>query len=140
MKTPLAGISKREHLLKRLWMRFVCWRMFHNPFLFKEHMGNLFITNLQSPGLNIPFNIVAPNPYTLALAIGSVTNQIRPDKDGKPIVRKILSVSGIADHAVVDGFPLSRFSVTVSQLLESATGLNDDFVKEMLQFKKGESK
>jgi hypothetical protein len=133
MRATPAKSQKNLGFIERLARRYHFWRMYHNPFLFNELMGNLLITNLQSPGLKIPFNVVVPNPYTVGIIIGSISDHIRLDKQGNPTVRKLLSISGVANHAVIDGLPISRFSVTLSNLFESGIGLDVDFINEIKQ-------
>ena len=137
MREPMTEMPVNFGFFQHFYKRFLCWRMLRNPFLFKARMGNLGITNLQSPGLKIPFNIFGLNPYTLGLAIGTVTNHVRMNQQGVPIERKILSLSGLMDHAIIDGYPVSQFSVTMSNFLSSSTGLDADFIKEMRNLKAG---
>jgi hypothetical protein len=131
MRSPPAQNQQNFGFFQRFARRYHCWRMYYNPFLFNELMGNLIITNVQSSGLKVPFNVVSPSPYTMGIIIGSVSEHVRLDREGKPIVRKLLNISGIADHAVIDGFPISRFSVTLSDLFESGVGLDADFIDEI---------
>jgi len=134
LRIPAAENPVMPGFFGGLYRRFWCWRMSHNPFLFKTHMGNLGITNLQSVSPNIKFNFFAPNPYTLCIGIGGVSDQVRLDSKGKPEVRKILSVNVNADHAVLDGYPVAEFALTISKML-SEDSFDDNFVREMQAIK-----
>lgn len=99
----------------------LAWRIRRDPRLLKRFHGTIGLTNLQSPGVTNAFWALPPNIFTYTLAIGSVL-----ERDG----RKMLCLSAGADHAIVDGLPLSRFAATLSSLLQSAAGLDDSFVTE----------
>jgi hypothetical protein len=131
MKTPVAKPPRRRRPWSRLAARLLIWRMARDPLLFKRHLGNFFVTNLQVPGLTIPFNIYAPNPYTFGVAIGSIIDRVQPAPDGGMRVRKMLTLSGSADHAVVDGYPLAQFTVTLNAMIAACAGLDDDFIRAM---------
>ncbi|MGZ5581298.1 MAG: hypothetical protein ACXWGW_19635 [Methylobacter sp.] len=139
MRKPLLERPPIPGRLGRLARRFLYWRMQRNPFLFNKYLGNLMVTTAQSQGLNIPFYATAPSPYTLSLLLGPVTEQTRLDAQKQPVVRKLLHISGASDHAIIDGHPVSRFTLTLAKLFESAAGLDDDFIAEMQRYLAGET-
>jgi len=139
MRTPLLERPPIPGLLGRLTRRFLYWRMQHNPFLFNKYLGNLMVTTAQSQGLNTPFYATAPSPYTLSLLLGPVTEQIRLNEEKKPVARKLLHVSGCSDHAIIDGHPASRFTLTLAKMFESSAGLDANFVTEMQCYLAGEN-
>jgi len=139
MRTPLLERPPIPGRLGRLAKRFLYWQMQHNPFLFNKYMGNLIVTTTQSQGFNSPFYAMVPSPYTLSLLLGSVTERTRLNAQSQPVVRKILHISGGSDHAIIDGHPVSRFTLTLAKLFESAEGLDADFVEQMQRYLAGES-
>lgn len=112
-------LRRRVALLPRFVRDLISRRIMRDPFLLKRFHGTIGLTNLQSPGLHQPFFGLPPNIFTYTLAIGSVV-----ERDG----RKIMCISAGADHAIVDGLPLSRFAATLAGLLETGAGLDDDFL------------
>ncbi|MGZ5075458.1 MAG: 2-oxo acid dehydrogenase subunit E2 [Methylobacter sp.] len=139
MRTPLLERPPIPGRLGRLTRRFLYWRMQHNPFLFNKYLGNLIVTTTQSQGLVKPFYAMAPSPYTLSLLLGSVTEETRLNAQNQPVVRKLLHISGASDHAIIDGHPVSRFTLTLAKLFESAAGLDADFVAQMQRYLAGEN-
>ncbi len=108
-------------------------RMMRDPFLLKRFHGTIGLTNIQSGGFDRPFFGLPPNLYTYTLAIGSIAERVVLDKQGHPEARKVVCLAAGADHEVIDGMPLSRFAYRLTQLLESAAGLDDDFAAETRQ-------
>jgi hypothetical protein len=111
--------------------------MSRNPFFLRKIHGTMGLTNLQRPNFNRPFWGMPPNIFTLTFAIGSITDRFLPDAEGKPVLRKMLCLSGAADHAVIDGMDLARFSERFSQLMETGAGLDDAFVEQTRKLKQG---
>jgi hypothetical protein len=138
MRTPIQELPPEPGWLERITKRLICWRMQHDPFLFKKRMGNLIITTTQSQGFDKPFYAVVPNPYTLSLLLGSISEQLRMNAEQQPVARKMLHVTGCVDHAIMDGHPVSRFTLTLAKLFESGAGLDEGFVTEMRQYLAGE--
>lgn len=117
----LVKLRRRIARLPGFVRDLIAWRIRRDPRLLKRFHGTIGLTNLQSPGVSNAFWALPPNIFTYTLAIGSVVE--RGD-------RKMLCLSAGADHAIVDGLPLSRFAATLSGLLQTAAGLNDDFIAE----------
>ncbi|MBS4045009.1 MAG: 2-oxo acid dehydrogenase subunit E2 [Alphaproteobacteria bacterium] len=114
-------LRRRVAALPGFIRNMISRRIMRDPTLLKRFHGTLGLTNLQSPGVPNAFHALPPNIFTYTAAIGSIV-----DRGG----RKILCLSGGADHAIVDGLPLSRFAATLTHLLQSAAGLDDSFVTE----------
>lgn len=117
----LVKLRRRIARMPAILRDIIAWRIRRNPHLLKRFHGTVGLTNLQSPGLPQSFQALPPNIFTYTMAICGLT-----ERDG----RKILCLSGGADHAIVDGLPLSRFAATLNGLLESAAGLDDSFLAE----------
>jgi hypothetical protein len=101
-----------------------------NPHWVRRLYGTVGLTNLQSPGLNCPFWALPPTVCTLTAAVGSVTDRVALDATGKPVARRSLCMVGAADHSVVDGMALSRFTACFVQQLQTRSALDDGFVAE----------
>lgn len=132
---------QRRHALMRmpaLLRRFIGWRMGRDPLLLRRYYGNIGLTSLHNPAFQNPFHVVAPNIYSLTMAIGSVTERVVLDAEGRPQTRKIACLSAGADHAVIDGAGLARFAHRFAQLLQSADGLDARFIEETTRLMKEE--
>ena len=124
--------------MRRRLLRFPSWirrwkvrQIMANPCLLKHYHGNIGLTNLQAPGLTMPFMPMPPNIYTLTLGIGSISREFRPDSQGNISERSLLHVTGAADHAVIDGAPLAAFSAHFLKLLQEGYGLDEMYVQEV---------
>lgn len=122
-------VALRRKLLRLPgWLRR--WQMRRiggNPHLLRRYHGNIGLTNLQAPGLTMPFAPLPPNLYTLTLALGSISREWRLGPDGNASERQILHVVGAADHAVLDGAAMAAFSARLGQLFQSGYGLDDSY-------------
>lgn len=104
-----------------------------NPHWVRRLYGTVGLTNLQSHGLNRPFWGFPPTVCTLTIALGTIVDRVALDEAGRPVTRKHLCAVGAADHAVIDGMALSRFTYDFIQRLEPGTALDDGFVDETRQ-------
>lgn len=118
---PTVQLRRRVAALPGFIRNMISRRIMKDPMLLKRFHGTIGLTNLQSPGVPRSFHALPPNIFTYTMAIGSIV-----DRDG----RKFLCLSGGADHAIVDGLPLSRFAATLTTMLESAAGLDENFISE----------
>lgn len=126
-------LRRRVARWPRIARRLVSWRIGRNPFLLRRFHGVIGLTNLQSPGLDTPFYALPPNIFTLTLAIGSTVKRPTTPGDEPNTGKKIVCLAAGADHLVVDGMALSRFAQRLVQLLESAAGLDRQFLLETRQ-------
>ncbi|TFG99245.1 dihydrolipoamide acyltransferase [Candidatus Thorarchaeota archaeon] len=124
--------SEKPSLLMRMvkyfpsfpkFMRNLIYRRFKDPFFLKENAGTVLVTTIgmfsRSGGYAIP---LTPNP--LVFAIGGISK--KPGViDDKIEVREYLSVTVMIDHDTVDGAPAARFVSRFSELVETASGLED---------------
>jgi pyruvate/2-oxoglutarate dehydrogenase complex dihydrolipoamide acyltransferase (E2) component len=63
-------------------------------------------------------------PCTLMVTVGGIARKPR-FVDGELRERELLSLTLSFDHAVVDGAPAARFARRLTELIESADGLDD---------------
>lgn len=129
-KDPNVRLRRRVAMLPGIVRRVVSWRISRNPFLLKKFHGTVGLTSLQRQDFRIPFFALPPNIFTLTMAVGSLTDRFVPNAEGLPTLRRILCMTGGADHAVIDGMSLARFSGRLVNLIESASGLDDSFVEQ----------
>ena len=80
-------------------------------------MGGTFtITNLGSYGVDA-FTPVINLPELAILGVGRILEKIVP-VNGQPEIRKMMTLSLVFDHRLVDGAPAAKFLQTVRELLE----------------------
>jgi pyruvate/2-oxoglutarate dehydrogenase complex dihydrolipoamide acyltransferase (E2) component len=61
-----------------------------------------------------------PNPFTVSIAVGGIDTRAAV-AGGAP--RRVLSLGGAMDHAVIDGAALARFCIALQARLADAEGL-----------------
>lgn len=111
-------------LLPRFFRRFVIRRMLKNPFRLKKLIGTVGITSLGmfvkgQGGWAVPFA-----DKTLNIALGGIREQAIL-RDGKAVEQKLLCVTFLVDHDIVDGAPAARFIARLSKLMTGAAYLKD---------------
>lgn len=120
------GLTKAPKFIRRL----VGWWMARNPFVLRKFHGTIGLTSLQTRGFDRPFFALAPNIYTLTLAVGSISERVCKNAAGDFETRKMLCLSAGADHLVIDGAPLACFAQCLLELIESAAGLDENFIEQ----------
>lgn len=123
-------LRRRVARLPGFVRRIISWRIARNPFWLKHFHGTMGLTSVRTPGFERPFYALPPNIFTMTLAVGSLTERYLPGADGQPALRRMLCLSAGADHAILDGMTLSRFAARLTELIESAAGLDDAFIAE----------
>jgi len=113
----------------------ISWRVKRDPFLLKRLHGTVLLTNVQTHGLTNAAAVLGLTVHTLSLGAGTITDRVKLDERGVPVNRKILMLSGSADHDIVDGMMASRFIAQMTRLVESAAGLDDEFIAETRRLK-----
>lgn len=101
-----------------------------DPFWKKRIYGTVGVTSLHVPDIARPYFALPPNPYTLTVATGGLSERQEITAAGGVETRKFLTFTMAVDHAIVDGIMACRAGRTLIQSLESGTGLDDDFVAE----------
>jgi hypothetical protein len=110
--------------------RWLARRTMRDPFLLKRIHGTTGITSIQSHGFDNPLFTLPPAIHTLSFSVGNLCKRVKLDASGAAVERKVSCLTGAADHDVMDGMLLTRFSYRFTQLLESAAGLDNSFVEE----------
>jgi hypothetical protein len=134
---PTIKMRRRLIAMPGLVRRAVFAAMARNPFWLKRVNGTMGLTNLQRRGLDRPFFALPPNIYTLTMAVGPIVDRFLPGPDRQPVPRRIVCLSAGADHAVIDGMDMVRFYERLTQLLESASGLGEEFAARTRELRAG---
>ena len=94
-----------------------------SPHLMKSIEGTVGITAVGMFGEGIGWGIPLTN-YTLCITLGGITE--KPGViDGRIEIREYLSMTITADHDIIDGAPLARFTARFKELIENGFGLID---------------
>lgn len=133
MKGDDAGdptIAARRRLLRlpAFLRRLVMRRIAANPHRLRAAFGNIGLTSLHVPGLEIAAAPFPPSLMTIALGVGTISREVRLAADGTPVVRPFVHLGLAVDHAVADGMPAARFVHRLHELLATAHGLDDSFL------------
>ncbi|HPV40771.1 MAG TPA: 2-oxo acid dehydrogenase subunit E2 [Spirochaetota bacterium] len=104
------------------FLRRAYWRLvLKMPAVANRQMGSITVTSVGMfgaiRGWFIPITVIP-----LAFAIGSIVDTPRVIK-GRIMARKVLYLTVLFDHDVIDGAPAARFMVDFTALLENAHGL-----------------
>jgi pyruvate/2-oxoglutarate dehydrogenase complex dihydrolipoamide acyltransferase (E2) component len=130
---PDGEVAQRRRRIAKLpgpIRRWVFRRISADPFKMKALYGTIALTNLQNQGVSETFFVLPPNVHTATIAIGSITDRVVLDGEGRPVVRKMVCLTGGLDHAVLDGAPIARFSYAIADLMRRAAGLDESFLSE----------
>ena len=79
--------------------------------------GSFTITNLGMFGVEEFVPIINP-PECAILAAGTIKPQFCPDEDGNPELKRIMKLTLVFDHRIVDGAPAARFLRDLKEYLE----------------------
>ena len=127
---PAVKMRRRFAAMPALVRRWIAWRTTRNPFLLKRIHGTSGITSIQSHGFTVPLFTVPPAIHTLSFSVGNLCERLAMADDGTISRRKVICLTGAADHDVMDGMVLTRFSYRFTQLLQTAAGLDESFAGE----------
>ena len=122
--TEAVRLRRRLARMPRLVRRAIGWRMSRDPLLLRRHFGTIALTTVQTPGDHNPSWALPTNLHTFTVALGTVSERVALDAEGRPVRRRILHVTGAADHLVLDGMAMTRFSHRFTGLLGGAHGLD----------------
>ncbi len=122
--------KNRYTLLNRLffnmpqWARILIWKiMLGNPFIRKDMMGTVILTNIGTAG-SFSGWIIPRSMHNLCIGIGSV-NKKPWAVNGEMAVRDILHMTILFDHDVIDGSPAARFTAELIRNMEDAMSIQD---------------
>ncbi|UCF43951.1 MAG: 2-oxo acid dehydrogenase subunit E2 [Planctomycetota bacterium] len=109
-KKTLAEIARLEKLLTE--------KARSNKLTLEDLEGEtIALSNLGSYGVDSFVGIVPP-PASTILAVGNVINEVVP-KDGKPAVRKMVSLTLAVDRTVADGVYAAQFLNLIKEQLQN---------------------
>jgi pyruvate/2-oxoglutarate dehydrogenase complex dihydrolipoamide acyltransferase (E2) component len=128
-RNPLLEKTVSPMLLKIYYampgpVRKAYWRLLLKmPVIANRQMGSITVTSVGMfgtiHGWFIPITVIP-----LAFAVGSIVDAPRVIK-GKIRARKVLYLTVLFDHDVIDGAPAARFIADFSALLENAYGVTN---------------
>jgi len=118
---PMPAIEKFFFELPRPLRRIVWFFIRRDPAMFKDLVGTVGITSMgmhaQGAALILPIT-----PMTLTLSIGAISRRLVLE-DGQPVEREFIQLNLGADHDIIDGAPLMRFSTRFKAMLEAGCAL-----------------
>ncbi len=132
------AVQLRRKLARSPWWlrRALAWQCKRNPYWLKRMSGTMLVTNLQSHAATNPMFAIAGTVHTTSVAIGNITPRLQLNREGKVVSRKMLCLSGAADHDIVDGMGIAHFAHLVGRLLETGAGLDENFLRETRELMK----
>lgn len=106
--------------ITRLGMRV----FFRNPVRKHEIMGTIGVTAVGMFGKSGGWPLPIPNGQPLVVAVGGISRKPRyAGEEDELQARKLLNLTLMFDHDIIDGAPAARFSARLIELMESAHGL-----------------
>ena len=95
-----------------------------NPFYVKKIAGTAAVTSVGMFGDSPGYGIAFPTVYSVGLVVGSITERVVLDADGRPVGREHLQLTLSFDHDIIDGGPAARFTADLVEVLRSAAVLD----------------
>ena len=125
MGTLPAAVRLGSHLALAApnWLRrCVIAAALKSPSFAKRHTGTLLVTSVGMFGRGAGWGMSAPGIHNLSVVIGGIAT--RPSADpAQPAPREVVCLTVSANHELVDGAPMARFTRTLTGLMEGAEGL-----------------
>lgn len=119
---PMSALEKHFFELPSPLRKIIWFFIRRDPHSFKQLAGTVGITSMgmhaSGPAVVIPIT-----PMTLTLSIGSISKRLVLE-NGCPVEREIIHLNLSADHDIIDGAPLMRFSDRFKKKLEEGCALN----------------
>ncbi|NHJ85305.1 MAG: 2-oxo acid dehydrogenase subunit E2 [Asgard group archaeon] len=105
--------------------RGIVWRMIMtNPFRVKKNLGTCGVTSMGMYGKSIIGWAIPKTPHSTTFAIGAIIK--RPVViDDEIKIREVLHMTAEFNHDFVDGAPGVRFVAYLTELMQSAYGLEE---------------
>lgn len=135
---PLMKFRRRLSRLPQPVQRVMFRRIMRDPWQHRRVFGTFGFTSVQAPGINYPAHAFVTNLFTGTVAMGNHHQAFLPDEQGQPVLRRVLDLSGSFDHDYVDGMPIVAFGRELVGLIQSAHGLDDEFVRETRELVRAE--
>lgn len=111
-----------RHLPRFIRLAFIRFVM-RSAFRIKERAGTTLVTSVGKfasiPGFQLS---LITGPRASSYVVGAVVEKPWAHA-GQMTLRKVLSLTIVVDHDLVDGSPAARFAARLQQLIESAEGL-----------------
>lgn len=115
---------QRWFFLLPTFVRRTIYRLvLRNPHWFRSFAGTVGLTSVGMFGKGIGWGVGMPN-HPLAITLGGIGQRVKRVDDGLES-REILCMTISFDHDVVDGAPAARFASHLTELIESAAGLDE---------------
>lgn len=133
-RDPTIAARRRLLRLPGFVRRHIMRRIASDPHRLRAAFGNIGLTSLHVPGLEMSAAPLPPSITTVALGVGTVDRQVRLASDGTPESRPILHLGLAVDHAVADGMPAARFAHRLQELLSGGHGLDESLVEAHRRF------
>lgn len=114
---PLSALETFFFELPFCVRKIVWFFIRRDPYLFKQLAGTVGITSM---GMHVSGQavLIPITPMTLTLSIGSIGTKLVLE-NGIPAEREIIQLNLGADHDIIDGAPLVRFSDRLKKKLET---------------------
>lgn len=112
---------KLYYLLPAVIRRLVMKHILSRPLLRKKLMGTVILTSIGTKR-GLPGWFIHKSYHNLSVGVGSVLKKPWVVQNEVKI-REILNLTILMDHDVVDGAPMARFISRLTQLMETASGL-----------------
>ncbi len=104
--------------------QFVIRRILKNPFSLKKIIGTVGVTSLGMFAQNIGGWAIPFADKTLNIAVGGIKNGVEV-VDGKIKETKMIGLTMMIDHDIVNGGPATRFVACFAELLQNAYNLEN---------------
>lgn len=116
---PLSALETYFFELPSCVRKIVWFFIRRDPYLFKQLAGTAGITSM---GMHVSGQavLIPITPMTLTLSIGSIGTKLVLE-NGIPAEREIVQLNLGADHDIIDGAPLVRFSDRLKKKLETGS-------------------
>lgn len=120
-----SGLLKLAGYIPGPLRRAVMGIALRNPGFVKKTAGTAAVTSVGMFGDSPGFGIAFPTFYTMGLVVGSITERVVLEPDGRAVGREHLHLTLTFDHDIVDGGPAARFSSELVEGLTSAAVLDE---------------
>ena len=135
---PMMKFRRRLSRLPQLAQKVIFRRLMNDPWKHRQVFGTFGFTSIQSPGYNLPAHAFVTNICNGTVAMGNLYQSFLPDSEGRPVLRRVLDISGAFDHDYIDGMLIMSFGRLATKLITSGYGLDEEFIRETLEFASAE--
>ncbi len=118
------GLAKLAPHLPRFVRMLFFWGLKKNPEWFRRMSGTVIITSIGMFGKGGGWGIGFLPMHTMGLTVGGIVQ--KPGvHEGQIAIREYLNLTMSFDHDVVDGAPAARFARKLTELVETASLLDE---------------